>query len=266
MTVVILGCGYTGEHVARRMMRYRSRVICTSRDITALARLRDAELIALDTEKPFTLDFVPPESLVLHSIPPLDNGHPDAIVAALGNRPKRLVYLSTTGVYGDQRDVSESSRPAPRHERDWQRLRTEEAVLTSGISSIVLRPAAIYGPGRGIHVSMAEGRFRLVGDGNNFVSRIHVEDLATHIERALLTDISGAFPVADEQPCTSLEIAKYTARLLRMPLPERCPAEEAHYTRRADRRVDGSAIRKTLNITLQYPSYRQGIPAALKFF
>lgn len=265
MTVVILGCGYTGEHVARRMMRYRSRVICTSRDITRLARLREAELIALDTAKPFSLDFVPPESLVLHSIPPPGNSDPDVIVTALDNRPKRLVYLSTTGVYGDQRDVSELSPPAPLRESNWQRLRVEEAVLTSGISSIVLRPAAIYGPGRGIHVSMAEGRFRLVGDGSNFVSRIHVEDLATHIERALLTDISGAWPVADGHPCTSLEIAAYTARLLRIPLPESSPAEDVHHTRRADRRVDGSAIRKALNLTLRYPSYREGIPAALKF-
>src|SRR4029079_3898659 len=130
---------------------------------TRLARLRDAELIALDTTKPFSLDFVPSESLVLHSIPPPGNSDPDAIVTALGDRPKRLVYLSTTGVYGDQRDVSELSSPAPLHERHWQRLRVEEAVLNSGISSVVLRPAAIYGPGRGIHVSMAEGRFRLVG-------------------------------------------------------------------------------------------------------
>ncbi len=202
---------------------------------------------------------------MLHSIPPPGNSHPEAIVTALGNRPKRLVYLSTTGVYGDQRDVSELSRPAPLH-GSMAKIASGRGCPDLRISSVVLRPAAIYGPGRGIHVSMAEGRFRLVGDGSNFVSRIHVEDLATHIERALLTDISGAWPVADEHPCTSLEIAKYTARLLRMPLPEQSAAEDVHHTRRADRRVDGAAIRKALNLTLRYPSYREGIPAALEFF
>ena len=68
---------------------------------------------------------------------------------------------------------------------------------------MILRPAAIYGPGRGVHVSMEEGRFRFVGGGDNFVSRIHVDDLAAHVEAALLSDITGAWPVADEHPCTS---------------------------------------------------------------
>ena len=147
MTVVILGCGYTGERVARRMLDTRARVICTSRDVTALPVCRDVELVSLDTE-PSRLLWISSLRRASYCTRFLRSRTTtrDAIVAALGNRPKSLVYLSTTGVYGDQRDVSASSRPAPRHERDWQRLRTEEAVLTSGISSIVLRPAAIYGP------------------------------------------------------------------------------------------------------------------------
>jgi nucleoside-diphosphate-sugar epimerase len=261
MTAVILGCGYTGERVARRMLARDARVICTSRDVSGLAHLRGAELVSLDISRPFTLDFVPPGSIVLHSIPPLEDDDPRAIVNALGKRPSRLVYLSTTGVYGDERDVSAATPPAPRDERGCQRLRAEDAVLSSAVSSIVLRPAAIYGPERGVHVSIAENRYRLVGDGENYVSRIHVDDLATHVEKALLSNISGAWPVADEHPCTSREIAQYCADLLGVPLPESVSAGEVHRTRRADRRVDGSAIREALGIRLLYPTYREGIPA-----
>ena len=95
--------------------------------------------------------------------------------------------------------------------------------------------------------------------GETFVSRIHVDDLAAHVEAGLLSDICGAYPVADEEPCTSREIAEFCAKLLDLPMPRSAEAKG-----RADRRVDGSAIRRALGIKLMYPSYRVGIPAALK--
>jgi nucleoside-diphosphate-sugar epimerase len=109
---------------------------------------------------------------------------------------------------------------------------------------------------------MARGDFRLVGDGSNFVSRIHVDDLAAHAEAALMSDVTGAYPVADEEPCQSREIAQFCAGLLGLPMPSTVDTEDVHDTRRADRRVDGRAIRKLLGITLSYPSYRVGVPAS----
>jgi hypothetical protein len=46
-------------------------------------------------------------------------------------------------------------------------------------------------------------------------------------------------------------------------MPVFVPIESVHDTRRADRRVDGSTIRKLLGIQLRFPSYRTGIPASL---
>jgi nucleoside-diphosphate-sugar epimerase len=261
VTVVILGCGYTGERVARRMAapgQRVARVICTSRRPERLSHLDGIEPVRFDLPDNASLAFVPPGSLVVHSIPPVVD-----FMHALADRPKRVVYLSTTGVYGDQRDVDASTEPAPRHHRDVQRLQAEQAVLNGPWSSIVLRPAAIYGPGRGIHVSMAEGRFKLVGSGENYVSRIHVDDLAAHVEAALLSDLEGAWPVADDHPCTSLEIARYCSELLSVPMPPSISEAGVHHTRRADRRVDGRAVREQLGITLRYPSYRSGIPASV---
>lgn len=174
-----------------------------------------------------------------------------------------MLYLSTTGIYGAQRDVDENTSPAPLTEREKLRIEAEAAVRCGPWTSLVLRPAAIYGPSRGVHVAMREGRFQLVGDGGNFVSRIHVDDLAAHVEAALLSDLTGAWPVADELPSTSREIAEFCSRLLDLPMPESLPREAAHETRRADRRVDGRAIRARLGIGLRYPTYREGIPASL---
>ena len=258
--IVILGCGYTGRRVARRFLNRGLSVIATTRDPASLADLsRDgAAVLSFDSTRPGVID-IPYGALVLHSIPE----HTPHIFPSLTRQPARIVYLSTTGVYGPLRDVDEHTPPDPRTESARRRLEAEEAVRTGPWSSLVLRPAAIYGPNRGVHVSMLEGRFQLAGDGGNFVSRIHVEDLASHIEAALLSDLGGAWPVADDLPCTSREIASFCARLFNVPMPPEVPLESLHETRRADRRVDGRAIRARLGITLQYPTYREGLTSGI---
>jgi nucleoside-diphosphate-sugar epimerase len=261
--VLILGCGYTGIRVARFLAARGHRVVGTHRT----GHRSDPGIDSLCLDLPGPLDFsgLPADLLVLHSIPTIDGvEYTSGLLEALGRRPAHLVYLSTTGVYGATRDVDENTAPNPATEREWLRFAAERAVLDAPYPTLVLRPAAIYGPGRGIHVSLPEGRFRLSGEGQNFVSRIHVDDLAAMTAEALLTDVTGAYPVADEHPCTALEIARYCSELLRAPMPAGAAAGTLHETRRADRRVDGRAICRLLGVSLRYPSYREGIPASLE--
>jgi nucleoside-diphosphate-sugar epimerase len=205
------------------------------------------------------LSFVPPGARVLYSIPPLEPDPIAEVIAELGSRIRRLVYLSTTGVYGRTRDVDENTPAAPVTVHDHARVAAESAVMQSSCSSMVLRPAAIYGRDRGVHISVREGRFRLAGDGANFTSRIHVQDLAAIADAALFSDATGAWPVADDYPCTSREIAPYCAELAGVPLPPPAHASELHHSRRANRRVDGRAIRALLRVDLEYPTYRDAI-------
>jgi len=257
MTVLILGCGYTGKRVAQRFLDRGANVIATTRDPSRLD-LPGATVVPFDIAQPRVID-LPDGSLVLHSIP----DHTPELLWCFTRKPARMVYLSTTGVYGAVRDVDEHTPPAPETASARARMAAEEAVRSAPWSSLVLRPAAIYGPGRGIHVSMLEGRFQLAGDGSNFVSRIHVDDLAAHAEAGLLSDLTGAYPVGDELPCTSLEIAEYCSRLLGVAMPPSVSRDTLHETRRADRRVDGRAIREWLGVRLMYPTYREGLPASL---
>lgn len=268
--VVILGCGYTGRRVAERLLSRNIAIIATARGTASLSDLRgkNANIIPLDVANGVPRIAVPPGASVLYSIPTIEtpSGAVDRtgeILGALIPPPARVVYLSTTGVYGSTRDVDEKTPVNPAGVREQLRIEAESAVAQGPWSSMILRPAAIYGPGRGIHVAMARREYRIAGDGQNFVSRIHVEDLAAHCEAALLCDVTGAWPVADEHPCTSREIAEYCAELLRLPMPPSVPVQELHPTRRADRRVDGRAVRGILGIVLRYPSYRVGIPASL---
>jgi nucleoside-diphosphate-sugar epimerase len=238
--VLILGCGYTGRRVARRLLARGCTVICTAKNS------REG-VVALDLEQPGALarlrEMVKPGVLVLHSIPTLA-GEMDRIAVEALAGAARVVYLSTTGVYGDAEFVDHITAAVA----DGPRIRTEQAVLSGPWSSLVLRPAAIYGPGR-----IARRRITTA-----IVSRIHVGDLAAHAEAALFSDVAGAWPVADELPCPSLDVAEFAAKLRGQPAPVFEP-HPAH-----GRRVDGRAIRRQLGITLKYASYRTGIPAALE--
>ena len=206
----------------------------------------------------------PAGCVVLHSVPTLPDGADVSMLAPLRAHASRVVYLSTTGVYGNVVDVDDQTPVSPSTAQASARVRTENAVLEGPWTALVLRPAAIYGPGRGVHVAMREGRFRLWQDGSNYVSRIHVDDLARIVERAMLSDLTGSYPVADAHPCPSIEIATFCAGLLGFPVPSSGETDDLPESRRANRRVDGSAICRLLGIQLEYPSYREGIRAALE--
>lgn len=272
--VLILGCGYTGRRVAQRLARRGVPVTATTRHPKRLHNLAalGVRIERMDVLEPETLhqvlDRAPEGGRVLHSIPVVEGpaGPFDPtpqLLERLRSHPTRVVYLSTTGVYGACHEVDETTPAAPTSRSDRLRVAAEQVVAAGPWSWLILRPAAIYGPGRGVHESLRRGRFRLVDDGSNYVSRIHVEDLAALAEAALLSGLTGFYPVADEEPCTSREMAEFCAQLIGAALPPPISKVSAHRTRRANRRVDGRTIFRLLGVQLRYPSYREGVPAAL---
>jgi len=267
--ILILGCGYTGRRVAARLAAQGHRVVATARETEALRHVEGISAMGLDVRDPRSLRALaavtPQGCAVLHSVPMLD-GPADptsALLEALGDKPVRVVYLSTTSVYGSQHEVDEQTEPAPESEAARLRVSAEQLVLGGPWSSMVLRPAAIYGPGRGAHISIPQGRFKLFGDGSNYVSRIHVDDLAALAGAALLSSVTGAWPAGDEEPARSSDVARFVCDLLDCAMPQAAARDELHETRRADRRVDGRAVCRVLDVRLRYPSYREGIRAAL---
>jgi nucleoside-diphosphate-sugar epimerase len=271
---LLLGCGYTASRLARRLLAGGSTVIATTRDPAALEDLSraGADVRRLDLARPATLtalgEHLPGGLRLLCSIPPLvapDGGRPDPStpIATLADRLVRVVYLSSTGVYGSLTEVDEATPPAPETPQQRARRAAEERVLACGLPALVLRAPAIYGPGRGVHALMRAGRYRLVGRGENVGSRIHVDDLAEHARAALGSDLVGAWPVADDGAATAAEVAAFCARRMGLPMPPSARPEEVGETQRVTRRVDGRAVRARLGIRLRHPTYVEGIEAAL---
>jgi nucleoside-diphosphate-sugar epimerase len=245
--ITILGLGFTGQRLAQRLLARNIRVSAAIRgDAAKFQHLENLDLV--NWENAHTL---PRGSRLLHSIPTL----PPEETAALHNlisvlEPARVVYISSTGVYGAQQEVNETTPAIPNDAKGRQRLDEENWVAAGPWSSLILRPAAIYGPGRGVHTAIREGR---APRSTGVVSRIHVDDLAALADAALFSNAAGAWPVADDLPCSSAEI-----------IAALDPGGSVEQTFEiAGRYVDGREIRKILGVTLKYSTWKTGIPASI---
>jgi hypothetical protein len=263
--LVILGCGYTGAEAARQALSAGRPVLGTTRSPDRAAQLArmgvDARVLA-HLDGPTVAALVPPGADVLVCFPP--DGETDARVAPALGHARRIAYISSTGVYGDARGRIDEDTPVDAREgRALSRLAAENLWRAAG--AVALRAAAIYGPGRGLHVRLAKGEHRVLEGGRNVVSRIHVEDLAMLALAALESAAPGAvFAVADDAPVAQREVIEWLCARLGVPLPEEAPLERLPETLRHDRAIDGTRIQRTLGVKLRYPTWREGFAASIE--
>jgi nucleoside-diphosphate-sugar epimerase len=263
--LVILGCGFVGLEVARLALGEGLEVIGTTRGTSRAADLGTGFEMrtAPELTRPIVETLVPNGSRVLVAFAP--DGRTDAEIApALAGA--RVVYVSTTGVYGRARGhVDEATPLDPSEPRAAERLAAERAYRDVGAT--VLRAAGIYGPWRGLHRRLLAGDFKIPGSGTNVVSRIHVTDLATFILGLLGSrgdaHCGEAFVAADDAPVPQIEVIRWLCERLALPLPPQAPIAEVAPTLRHDRSVDNARIKRALASSLLHPTYREGFEACL---
>ena len=187
---------------------------------------------------------------------------------------RRIVYLSTIGVYGDHcgRSVDETSEASPRSQRGQARLAAERQWRALGaardIPVHILRLAGIYGPGRNLLIKLREGDARrIVKPGQKF-NRTHVDDVAQAIGLTLASDGPGAvWNVADEEPAPPQDVIAFAAQLLGMPPPREEPYDSAAMTPMArsfyadNKCVAIDKLKRDLGFKPYYPTYREGLTA-----
>jgi nucleoside-diphosphate-sugar epimerase len=263
--LVILGCGFVGLEVMRLARAEGFDVIGTTRGGSRAADLGLGFEMRTFAEltRPIVEALVPEGARVLVAFAP--DGRTDAAIApALGRA--RVVYVSTTGVYGRARGhVDETTEVDPSEPRAAERLAAERVYRDAGAT--VLRAAGIYGPWRGLHRRLLGGEFKIPGSGTNVVSRIHVTDLARW-SLAMLGPAGErhrgeAFVVADDAPVPQIEVIRWLCDRLALPLPPEAPIAEVAPTLRHDRSVDNARIKRALATSLLFPTYREGFEACL---
>lgn len=259
--VLVVGAGYTGQAVAELARARGLRVSCTVRsDARAEAlRARGFRVLQAPRAEVELANEVDAHTLVVVAFPP--DGETDAALAPALGHAAALRYVSTTGVYpSDVRHIdahtAPSASPSPAHqavleaERAWR-----------GVGALVLRCPGIYGPDRGLHVRVAHGKHRLVGDGHNVLSRIHVEDLAALLlARPEVRD--RTLVVGDGGRDSQREVVRWIAEEYGVPMPESVDPESVHPSLRANRHIDPSEALHTLGVSLRFPSFREGMARA----
>jgi len=275
---LIVGCGYTGTQLARTLVAHpdlaasvtitrRDREIARALGAALGVRGERAELAAFAS--PGALE-VPPGAIVVCLAPP--GGDPAGEIAALcaaAHGAARIVYVSSTGVYGPGHGawVDEAWPIAPITESGRARAAAEAALAGAPVPWVALRAAGIYGPGRGLVDRIRAGTYRVIGDGRSHVGRIHVVDLVAAIVRAGTTSFIGPINVADDDPAPIGEVADAVAARLGLPPPPRVPAgavsPEIAGMLTADRRIANRRLVGELGVVLRYPSWRDALAAEL---
>ncbi|MFT4978022.1 MAG: nucleoside-diphosphate-sugar epimerase [Myxococcota bacterium] len=112
----------------------------------------------------------------------LNNQGTRHLISALSGRDdiERVVFTSTCAVYGDRVNlwVPEDMPPTPNTRYGTSKVDAEQALIESGLPVVLVRLAAVYGPGFPFMMTdrIEAGRCWLPGEGRNYVPTIHVED------------------------------------------------------------------------------------------
>ena len=284
-TLLIVGCGDVGMRVLR-LLRGRYRLLALTSSPARAAALRAAGAVPLlgNLDEPATLARLAGlADAVLHLAPPPLQGATDPRTRhllnalALRGRVRRIVYASTSGVYGDcggdRFDETRAVHPAT--DRARRRVDAEAQLRwygrAHGARVAILRIPGIYAIDReGGHPRerLLRGTAVLRAEDDVHTNHIHADDLA----RACVAALTRALPqrVVHASDDTDLKMGDYfdlAADVCGLPRPPRITRAEAAERlspmlmsfMSESRRLDNRRLKRELRLRLRYPTVRDGL-------
>lgn len=186
---------------------------------------------------------------------------PARILAALASAPSRVVLTSTTGVYGidDGSWVDVDSPTEPTRATAEVVVEGEQRLADLALTCVV-RPAGIYGPGRGALIERVRtGEAAVARDGTpRWTNRVHRDDVVAALAVAALHDDPPPVVLAvDDEPAPRDEVIHWLAERLGAPSPPQIEVDAE-----SGKRCRNTALR-ALGWAPAYPTYRNGYPTLL---
>ena len=258
----------------------RARPLLEARfEIRALARAQ-----GMDLDRPASLDALEPADAVLHCAPPPASGAADTRTANLLNAlertrilPTRVVYISTSGVYGDcgGARVDESRALNPRSDRARRRADAEARLALwcnlHDVALVVLRAPGIYAAERLPLERLRAGTPVLRPADDVYTNHIHADDLAAICARSLEPDApAGIYNASDDSELKMGDWFDLVADWAGLPRPPRIARTEAEGQlppgllsfMRESRRLSNARLKQALGVRLRYPTVREGLKHA----
>ena len=271
---LVFGGGFSGEYFAKSIRKLGCVALTSSRSVN-----NDPNSFIFNSENNST----PRDSIfegvthILSCIPPDKNGK-DPVLKSLKNKIKNLSlkwvgYLSTTGVYGNTYGnwVSEQDQPNPMQERSQRRLNCEKEWINTDLPLQIFRLPGIYGPGRSTLEAIKTKKIKVIHKEYQVFSRVHVADIANAIiyliQNKNKLDFHQIINIADDEPCSQIEVIKYGCQLLGLEMPKKILFEEAKKDLSPiaqsfwleNRRVSNNLLCKKLGYKLIYKNYQKGL-------
>ncbi|MEN9944702.1 MAG: hypothetical protein RLY18_660 [Pseudomonadota bacterium] len=248
--ILIIGCGDIGIRVAQQLQgnalaqsQGRPKIFALSSSPGRFTELRKHGITPIEgnLDHPATLWRIAHlATTVIHLAPPAQDGEYDQrtrnlvqILSQQGRSVRRLVYISTTGVYGNRNGdfVDETSQLKPTSPRAKRRVDAEQTLrfwaASQGVALTILRVPGIYGPNRLPIERLKNQTPALQEPFDAYSNHIHADDLARLICAALF--IGKPQRVINACDGSEQKMGDYfdeVACALGLPKPPRLPPDE----------------------------------------
>ncbi len=276
-SILIVGCGDIALRLIP-MLAKRYRVFALVRGSARIATLRTLDVTAVQgdlDDRPSLIRLAGLADAVLHLAPPPNSGMRDTrtanLLAALSRRslPQRLVYVSTSGVYGDcgGAGVQETSPVRPSNARACRRADAEQRVRDwagrNRVCATILRVPGIYAAQRLPLDRIAAHTPAIVANEDSYTNHIHADDLARILLAALRYGRANRIYHASDD--SELKMGDYfdaVADACGLPRPPRLPRVEVERAvspslwsfMNESRRLSNTRMKTELHIRLRYPT------------
>jgi nucleoside-diphosphate-sugar epimerase len=283
--LLIIGCGDVARRALPELQR-RYRVTALVRSLDPVLDSAGVGQIAGDLDDAASLaPLLGRAERIAHLAPPSAGGTLDtrmrSLLAAVAPRgrgamlPRRFVYLSTSGVYGDCAGewVDETRPPNPQTERAMRRLDAERALGDWGernqVEIAILRVPGIYASDRLPLERLARGTPALRPEEDVYTNHIHADDLAGILVAALESArVGDVYNASDDGPMKMGEFFDLVADRSGLARPPRISREEAARLLPPEllsfmsesRRLSNRRMKAELGVRLRYSTARDGVP------
>ena len=277
---LILGCGYVGHKLSQRLQALEVAHDVSSRNPSEVtSSFVSTKTIDLDRQVESISN-----NMVWYFCPPAASGVSDQRIEKFLHHysptttPAKVVYISTTGTYGNCNGewVNEESPTHPGTDRARRRLDAEQQLQQwchdTNNHYIILRVAGIYGPGR-LPLQRLQDRQPMISEQEApWSNRIHVDDLVEICLKAMSsTKENQIYNVADGSPTNMAHYFNALADKTNLPRPPLVTLQDPDNGLSAgmlsylneSRRIDNSKVLKELDLELQYPDLEGGLDHAL---
>jgi nucleoside-diphosphate-sugar epimerase len=285
--LLIVGTGDVARRAAPALVaRYDALALVRADDARPAVEALGARVAVADLDRPETLAPLGGcAEAVLHLAPPDETRPGDArtraLIAALSGAamvPRRVVYISTSGVYGDCAGARvDESRPAhPATDRAARRVDAERAIAEwgdrAGVKVTILRVPGIYAADRLPVERLKRGTPVLRAEDDVYTNHIHADDLAAICVRALDPDAPpGIYNASDDSELRMGDWFDLVADRFGLPRPRRVSRADAAREMSPlllsfmseSRRLVNRRMKEALGIRLRYATVYDGVPRAV---